>query len=299
MLDPYPDQSHWLTPIVLIATFAGAAALALARLAGVPDSAPWLEMLVARVFAEEQRQRVMNAIAAIRARVLDATTGRLGAANTLRVAGISMALGVGVLLLAPATWTAVTVTHTSNTALPTAGPPAGAQGGFAASLPGNPDGANPDLVRYLLAHKGNARYLVATITANTAAPIILATGQPVMSLGGFTGGDKILTMSQLITMVAQGQVRYFLLQGGYGLSLENIRHELSPDGALPFPNRDRGVRRFGGTGFTNPNAPLVSWVASYCATVPQSAWTTAAAGVFTGGQLYMCTPSSASAFAGP
>ena len=45
----------------------------------------------------------------------------------------------------------------------------------------------------------------------TADPIILATNKPVMSLGGFGGSDPILTTSQLAALVANGTVRFFLL----------------------------------------------------------------------------------------
>jgi 4-amino-4-deoxy-L-arabinose transferase-like glycosyltransferase len=45
----------------------------------------------------------------------------------------------------------------------------------------------------------------------TAGGIILATNKPVMSLGGFSGSDPILTTSQLKTLIHQGTIRYFLL----------------------------------------------------------------------------------------
>ncbi|HEY7848907.1 MAG TPA: glycosyltransferase family 39 protein, partial [Ktedonobacterales bacterium] len=89
------------------------------------------------------------------------------------------------------------------------GPPAGFLGGAGA---GNT--ASSALISYLEAHQGGAKYLVATTSANQAAPIILATGKAVMALGGFTGADPILTAPRLETLVRAGQVRYFLLGGG-------------------------------------------------------------------------------------
>lgn len=49
-------------------------------------------------------------------------------------------------------------------------------------------------------------------------PLIIATGDPVLSLGGFTGSDPILTPAKLAALARQGVVRYFLLgrQGGPG-----------------------------------------------------------------------------------
>jgi 4-amino-4-deoxy-L-arabinose transferase-like glycosyltransferase len=74
---------------------------------------------------------------------------------------------------------------------------------------------NTGLVRYLEQHQGSAKYLVATASAQSAESFILATGKPVMALGGFTGSDPILTVSQLAKLVKQGTIHYFLL-GGMG-----------------------------------------------------------------------------------
>jgi 4-amino-4-deoxy-L-arabinose transferase-like glycosyltransferase len=74
---------------------------------------------------------------------------------------------------------------------------------------------NTGLVRYLEQHQGSAKYLVATASAQSAESFILATGQPVMALGGFTGSDPILTVNELARLVKQGVVHYFLL-GGMG-----------------------------------------------------------------------------------
>lgn len=76
--------------------------------------------------------------------------------------------------------------------------------------------ANTALITYLESHRGTATYLVATPSSNEAAPIIIATGRPVMSLGGFTGSDPILTVSQLASMAKKGEIRYFLLGGRGG-----------------------------------------------------------------------------------
>ena len=70
------------------------------------------------------------------------------------------------------------------------------------------------LLKYLVNHRGTAKYLVATPSSNQAAPIIIATGDPVMSLGGFTGSDPILTTSKLAALAKQGVVEHFLVGGG-------------------------------------------------------------------------------------
>jgi hypothetical protein len=68
----------------------------------------------------------------------------------------------------------------------------------------------------LKAHRGGAKYLVAANGSHTAAPIILATHQPVITMGGFMGGDPSPSVSQLRKLVASGQLRYVLLGGGPG-----------------------------------------------------------------------------------
>ncbi|HEX6796815.1 MAG TPA: glycosyltransferase family 39 protein [Ktedonobacterales bacterium] len=112
-------------------------------------------------------------------------------------------------------------------------PPAGTGGG----QPGNGTGAQVDrgLIAYLEAHQGSSEYLFATLSSQTAAPYIIATSKPVMTLGGFSGSDQILTLSQLEALIRAGKVHYFLLSGGGGIG--------GPVGA-------------GGSG----NSQLVQWV---------------------------------------
>jgi 4-amino-4-deoxy-L-arabinose transferase-like glycosyltransferase len=72
------------------------------------------------------------------------------------------------------------------------------------------------MINYLVANQGSATYLVATADSQTAASIILASDRPVMSLGGFSGGDPILTVDQFASLVQAGEVRYVLLSGRGG-----------------------------------------------------------------------------------
>lgn len=146
------------------------------------------------------------------------------------------------------------------------GPPVGAASGAASGAAGRAAGGdtlqvNSALVRYLEAHQGSARYLLAVTNANSAAPYILATGKPVMALGGFLGSDPILTLSQLKSLVASWQVRYFLLSGG----------------------------GFGGPGGGSSNSTLTQWVTSACTVVPASAYSGSSSATSAGGgQLYVC-----------
>ncbi|MBI5521241.1 MAG: glycosyltransferase family 39 protein [Desulfarculus sp.] len=67
------------------------------------------------------------------------------------------------------------------------------------------------LVEFLRAHHGGERFLLATSTSQVAAPVIIATGQPVMAMGGFHGLDPAIDTQGLERLVKEGQVRFVLL----------------------------------------------------------------------------------------
>lgn len=73
-----------------------------------------------------------------------------------------------------------------------------------------------DLVNYLTERNTGEKYLFATTSSQTAAPYIIKTRKAVMAMGGFSGSDPILTVEKLKQMVANGEVKYFLLSGEGG-----------------------------------------------------------------------------------
>ena len=82
---------------------------------------------------------------------------------------------------------------------------------------GRDGGIGSAMLAYLLAHQGSAKYLVAATGSQTTAGIIIKTGKPVVTIGGFNGGDPAPTVSQLAAMVRKGELRYVLLSaGGFG-----------------------------------------------------------------------------------
>ncbi len=78
---------------------------------------------------------------------------------------------------------------------------------------GNLNGTSSGMINYLLSNYKGEKWLVAVPNSNTAASIILATDKAVMSVGGFGGGTKILTLSSLQEMVKNRELRYFLISG--------------------------------------------------------------------------------------
>ncbi len=99
-----------------------------------------------------------------------------------------------------------------------ADPPAGGFGGGPGGSGGSPAGGTVDasLVDYLVANRGAATWIVAVDSSMTAGSIELASGEPVMAMGGFNGGDPTPTLAQFKALVAAGQVRYLLVGGGGG-----------------------------------------------------------------------------------
>jgi 4-amino-4-deoxy-L-arabinose transferase-like glycosyltransferase len=88
------------------------------------------------------------------------------------------------------------------------GPPAG--GLLATSRPGDA------LVTLLKTDSSRYRWVAATVGSNSAAGYQLATGEAVMSIGGFNGSDPAPTLAQFQQWVASRQVHYFIGTGSGG-----------------------------------------------------------------------------------
>jgi 4-amino-4-deoxy-L-arabinose transferase-like glycosyltransferase len=59
------------------------------------------------------------------------------------------------------------------------------------------------------------RWAAATVGAESAAPFQLASGEPVMAIGGFNGTDQAPSLAQFTKMVAAHEVHYFLGANGH------------------------------------------------------------------------------------
>jgi hypothetical protein len=73
-----------------------------------------------------------------------------------------------------------------------------------------------ELVRALTADGGSYDWVAAAVGANNAAGYQLATGSPVMAIGGFNGSDPSPTLERFQQYVAQGRIHYFIGGGGFG-----------------------------------------------------------------------------------
>lgn len=109
---------------------------------------------------------------------------------------------------------------------PTEGGNGGTPGGTAerpggASGPGGGGGGmggttSAALVSYLEKHQDGAKWLLAVSNSQGAAQLIVSTGKPVISMFGFTGSDRAMTLAKLKELVRKGELHYIQLGGGMG-----------------------------------------------------------------------------------
>jgi 4-amino-4-deoxy-L-arabinose transferase-like glycosyltransferase len=115
------------------------------------------------------------------------------------------------ILTAPMVWSFTTIFYPMNGSSPAAGLE------LASSKQNRnfSDSSNLKLIQFLEENKKNEKYLVAVPSAMTyASDLILKTDEPVMTIGGFSGSDKIITLEQFKQLVAEGAVRYAVVSGG-------------------------------------------------------------------------------------
>jgi 4-amino-4-deoxy-L-arabinose transferase-like glycosyltransferase len=180
---------------------------------------------------------------------------------------VAVSLALAALLVTPFIWSVISDLTPSNSTLPSAGPsatnnqfarPSGSAQGRSTSAPsgfpgggGAPggdrgSGINNKLLSYLETNQGTTKFLFATSSSMSADSYIIQTGKAVMAMGGFSGGDPILTTTSLAQLVKNNTIRYFLLSGGNG----------------------------GGPGGFGQGSSLTTWVQNNCKVVPSSQWQT-------------------------
>lgn len=206
---------------------------------------------------------------------------RFGHRTRLRLAVTALVTGVAAMVLMPTAWSlSVFDSQDDGSAFDASAGPSG--GGFGLSATANLTAEQTRLLTYLDAHRGSARYVMATTSWNTAAPYIEATGQKVLPMGGFSGSVPEPTLAAFKELVRSGQVKFVTVATGAGFG-----------GGNP-----------AGVGGTSTVTSITTWVEGACATVPAADYggtastTTQLAGPFQPGggtgTLYQCSPNSAS-----
>jgi 4-amino-4-deoxy-L-arabinose transferase-like glycosyltransferase len=194
-----------------------------------------------------------------------------GDARAAAIARGALALGIAAMLTGPALTTAATMVKPLAGGDPSPGPDVGGfdrrSGGFGGFV-GDSAGTSEALLAYLLDNRGNATWLAAVSSANQAGPLQLASGVPVMAMGGFSGTDPAPTVAELKAFVADGRLRFVVLGGGPG----------GPGGPGPGPGGPGGPGGFfGGDGQGNVSGERNTWVASACTPVTVDGASTVAA----------------------
>jgi 4-amino-4-deoxy-L-arabinose transferase-like glycosyltransferase len=180
----------------------GLAAVLLARRT---DWLPWLATAVA--------------VVGVGAAVLLLVSGRLPA----RVGTGVAACAILACLAAPTAYALATVATPHSGAIPSVGPPRshgsfGGPGGFGGfGGPGGPAGgfldipeAGPALTKLLSDDADRYEWTAAVVGSSSAAGYQLASGAPVMAVGGFNGTDPAPTLSEFQRDVTDGRIHYFI-----------------------------------------------------------------------------------------
>ncbi|MER6180375.1 glycosyltransferase family 39 protein [Streptomyces sp. NPDC001652] len=79
------------------------------------------------------------------------------------------------------------------------------------------------MITYLKKNQDGATWLVAVATDQTASSIILESGEPVISMGGWSGSDHAMTLAKLKSLVKAGKLHYIVISdSGQGSSNTEI-----------------------------------------------------------------------------
>jgi 4-amino-4-deoxy-L-arabinose transferase-like glycosyltransferase len=177
-----------LSGIVLVTSI-----LAAVLLSRHSDWMPWLRATVA--------------VGGVGAAALLLVAGRLA----LPVARAVAALAVAVCLAAPAVYAVATAATPHSGAIPAVGPAVHGFAGFTGPV-GLLDSPTPGpaLSATLSADAHDFTWAAASVGSNNAAGYQLASGAPVMAIGGFNGTDPSPTLAEFQRYVADRRIHYFV-----------------------------------------------------------------------------------------
>ncbi|NUS56009.1 MAG: glycosyltransferase family 39 protein, partial [Streptomycetaceae bacterium] len=105
----------------------------------------------------------------------------------------------------------------NGTANPREGFVIGGGGGAGGLLNGS--NAGKEVTAKLKQDADKYTWVAAAVGSNNASGYQLATGKPVMALGGFNGSDPSLTLDEFKKLVAAGKIHYFIGGGNFGGSM--------------------------------------------------------------------------------
>ena len=94
----------------------------------------------------------------------------------------------------------------------------GAQGGQGGGIGGGLGGStqvSSAITKLLTSGATGYRWAAATVGAESAAPFQLASGEPIMAIGGFNGTDQTPSLAEFKAMVAAHELHYFIGTNGH------------------------------------------------------------------------------------
>jgi 4-amino-4-deoxy-L-arabinose transferase-like glycosyltransferase len=166
------------------------------------------------------------------------------------------------MMVIPLYWTVMTVSASSNINLPSAymggNQQAGPDGINRPRQQGGGPGSNmnEDMLAYLQANTANTKYMLAVPSSQNGATLVIATGRPVLYMGGFGGQDDVVSAEDLSAMVANGELRYVLYGGEKG-GKEDIANWLKTSCSVvpEFSQSSSGVQRQAAQGPNSQQGP--------------------------------------------
>jgi 4-amino-4-deoxy-L-arabinose transferase-like glycosyltransferase len=200
---------------------------------------------------------------------------------TLGWSKASAFLAVGVLFVGPTLWSLGSVLAPGISMMPASDPSMlGARRDKPVSANpfglgrGGPMESDPKetarLIKFLTANRKDETIFIAAVSSMPMAPIIIESGEPAVSLGGFMGADPALSKDQFIKMVEDGKLRFFLFGPGPGGG-----GPPGGPGGRP-PGGPGGGPPGGGPGGGPPgmmaNSAIVEWVREHGKVVDSQLW---------------------------
>jgi 4-amino-4-deoxy-L-arabinose transferase-like glycosyltransferase len=140
--------------------------------------------------------------------ILAEVIGILARKNWLKEAGFCL-LAFAV-LAAPVVWS-IRTTSVEN-------PHTGLPGSYAGETENRQAGSGqkqaPYRLQFLMDQTADMEYLLAVPGSMQGAEYVLAVGRPVLYIGGFNGGDPVLTLEEFQDLIKNGSLRFVLVSGG-------------------------------------------------------------------------------------
>ena len=225
-------REHWAARVTFAAGVTGSAAWSAVLLTRTPEFLPWLPWTVLGA----------GAVAGLAVLLPPARWAKV-VTPVVVVAGL-VAAGAGT-----TAYTAVTVASSHHGSIVTAGPVTGIEPDRG---PGTGmGGTEPSTELVVLLRTAGTTWSAATVGAQDAATLELASGSAVMALGGFIGSDPAPTLGQFTAWVAEGKVRYFISSAA-GSEPGRETHPAGPGEA--------GPGGFGPGGTDSQSAKIRAWV---------------------------------------